>query len=169
MRSIELDLLHPGPRTHWLGWLLLVLGLAVFFWTMWQDRQLDHALSGQRMAAERLRPAAVSRRITQPAESPGHLEIQSAASQLDIPWSDLLIRLEKSRSKKIALLSLDADGRKPVVTMVAEARNLQEMLSYIESLKNDAKFKSVQLASHLLREDDPQIPVRFTLQVRWRE
>jgi hypothetical protein len=53
--------------------------------------------------------------------------------------------------------------------MVAEARNLQDMLSYIESLKGDANFKSVQLASHLLREDDPQMPVRFTLLLGWRE
>lgn len=169
MRSIALDLLHPRPRTHWLGWLLLALGLSAIGWTMWQDRQLGLAVSGQRMAAERLRPAAVSRPSARPAESPEHLEMQSAASQLGLPWSDLLVGLEKSRSKKIALLSLDADGRKPVVTMVAEARNLQDMLGYIESLKGDAKFKSVRLVSHLLREDDPQMPVRFTLLVRWRE
>jgi hypothetical protein len=169
VRSIALDLLHPGPRTVWQGWLFLSLGLTAFVWTMWQDRQLDHALSDQRMAAERLRPAAALRKPAQPAKSPGYLEIQSAASQLDLPWSDLLVRIEKSRSKKIALLSLDADGRKPVVTMVAEARNLQDMLSYIESLKGDANFKSVHLASHLLREDDPQMPVRFTLLLGWRE
>lgn len=168
MRSIELDFLHPRPRTHWIGWLLLVLGVAAFGWTMWQDRQLELAVSGQRMAAERLRPAAVSKLSAQPAENPGHQEIQSAASQLGLPWSDLLVRLEKSRSGKVALLSLDADARKPVVTMVAEARNLQDMLSYIESLKDDANFKSVQLASHLLREDDPQMPVRFTLLLGWR-
>jgi hypothetical protein len=42
------------------------------------------------------------------------------------------------------------------------------MLAWIDELKDKAGFASVTLASHTVREDDPQQPIRFVLRLVWR-
>lgn len=85
-----------------------------------------------------------------------------------VPWADLFVRLETNRPKRIALVALEADARKPEATLTAEARTAKDMLAYIEQLKGEAGFASVTLASHALQESDPQQPLRFVLRLVWK-
>jgi len=168
MTRLHIDFLHPYPRSHFLGWLLLLAGIVLVSWTVWNLRQLDISLTEESAKTRQFRPAGSTSLVPRRAETADQSEVLSAAEQLKLPWSDLFVNLEKVQSSRIALLSLEADSRKTEATLTAEAKNLREMLAYIERLKKDAGFKSVVLSSHALREEDPQLPVRFVLRVQWR-
>lgn len=168
MAALKLDFLHPLPRPHWLGWLLLLAGIGAAAWTAWHNRQLDAALADESARASRLQMPGPTPRQARRTATPESTEVLSAREQLTLPWSRLLAGLEAAQSKRIALLALDADGRKPDATLTAEARNLRDMLAYMETLKQRGGFNSVVLASHQLRDEDPQKPVHFVLRLRWR-
>lgn len=168
MRSLKLDFLHPYQGPHWLAWPLLAGGLVMAIWVGWSNRQLDLDLAKASAQATQQRPQPSVRLSSIAAPGADITEAQSAREQLSLPWGSLFSDLEKAQSKRIALISLDADGRKNEATLTAEARNLWDMLAYIELLKSKAGFKSVILASHVMREKDPQLPVRFVLRLGWK-
>lgn len=167
MRTLRLDFLHPFPRPHWAGWLLLAAGLGLAVWVGWQGRLAQTALDEARAAAPQ--PVAATARRPLPA---GAGEAQTAArqsgEQLATPWGGLFVRLETTLPKGIALIALEADARKPEASLTAEARTAKDMLAWIEQLKDEAGFASVTLASHALQESDPQQPLRFVLRLAWR-
>jgi Tfp pilus assembly protein PilN len=168
MRALKLDFLHPHPRPGWPAWLMLAAGLALAGWTAWHDGQLDRAIAAQLAEQSRLNATPRLARAARVASAPGQAGTVQADEQLSLPWNALLSRLEKVQSRQVALLSLEADGRKTEATLTAEARSLNDMLAYIETLKRDAGFRSVTLSSHVLREEDPQLPYRFVLRLGWR-
>jgi hypothetical protein len=169
MRRLKLDFLHPFPRPHWAAWLLLAAGLGLAAWTGWQDQQVVRALAvaAAESPAPRTPPAArrAARATTDEAQTGA---AESARAQLAAPWGELFGRLESNRPGGIALLSLDADARKPEATLAAEARSVKDMLAWIEQLKGEAGFPGVTLASHTVQDADPQRPVRFVLRLAWR-
>ena len=168
MRRLTLDFLHPLPRPHWAAWGLLAAGLGLAAWVGLQGQQLQSALD-QAVAAAPQSDAATARR-PQRATTAGEEQsvAREAGEQLATPWGDLFIRLETNRPKRIALVALEADVRKPEATLTAEARNPKDMLAYVEQLKGEAGFASVTLASHAVQEGDPQRPLRFVLRLFWR-
>jgi hypothetical protein len=167
MRSLRLDFLHPLPRPHWAGWLLLAAGIAMAVWVGWQDRQVGTALA-EALAAAPPETKTAARRTTRVAPGEQQQAAESAQAQLLVPWGDLFVRLEANRPKRIALVALEADARKTEATLTAEAKNARDMLAWIDELKDKAGFASVTLASHTVREDDPQQPIRFVLRLVWR-
>ena len=167
MRTLRLDFLHPLPRPHWAGWLLLAVGLGLAGWTGWQGRQLQAALDDAVAAAPR-QAAGTTRRPARATAGEEQTAARAAREQLALRWGDLLVRLETSRPKNIALVALEADARKPEATLTAEARTANDMLAWIEQLKGEAGFASVILASHAVQESDPQQPLRFVVRLVWK-
>ena len=169
MRRLKLDFLHPFPRPHWAAWLLLAAGLALAVWVGWQDQQVARALAVATAESPVPRTPAVPRRAAR--ATPGDAQAgaaESAQAQLATPWGELFARLESNRPGRIALLSMDADARKPDVTLTAEARSVKDMLAWIEQLKGEAGFHSVTLASHAVQDADPERPIRFVLRLGWK-
>jgi len=167
MRTLRLDFLHPFPRPHWAGWLLLAAGLGLAVWVGWQGRQAQDALD-EAVAAAPKPVAATARRPASAMASEEQTAALQSGEQLDMPWGGLFVRLETNLPKGIALVALEADARKPEATLTAEARTAKDMLAWIEQLKGKAGFASVTLASHALQESDPQQPLRFVLRLVWR-
>jgi hypothetical protein len=167
MRTLTLDFLHPFPRPHWAGWLLLAVGLGLAVWAGWQGRQAQAALDEAVSAVPQSAVAATSRPVRATAGE-AQTAARAAREQLAVRWGDLLVRLETHRPKRIALVALEADERKPEATLTAEARTVKDMLAYIEQLKGEAGFTSVTLASHAVQEGDPQQPLRFVVRLAWR-
>jgi hypothetical protein len=167
MRTLRLDFLHPLPRPHWAAWLLLAAGLGLAAAIGWKGQQVRHALDEAVAAAPR-QPAAAAQRSsrTRPAGEPA--VASQAREQLAVPWGDLFVRLETHRPKRIALVALEANERKPEATLTAEARTAQDMLAYIERLKGEAGFASATLASHAVQEGDPRQPLRFVVRLVWK-
>jgi hypothetical protein len=155
------------PRPHWAAWLLLGAGVGLAVWVGWQDRQVSAALAEAEASAPREARASAAR-SARPVARNAAATGESAQAQLRAPWGDLFLRLEANRPKRIALLALEADARKNEATLTAEAKNARDMLAWIDELKDKAGFASVILASHSLREEDPQQPIRFVLRVVWR-
>lgn len=168
MAVLKLDLLHPLPRPHGLGWLLLLAGIGATLGVGWQSWRLDAALAEESARAAKLKPPAAQRAVSR-APAPTPSEVLAAREALALPWSRLLSGLETVQSPRIALLALDADGRKPEATVTAEARSLRDVLAYVERLKREAGFRRVVLTSHQVQEDDPQRPVRFVVRLGWRQ
>lgn len=161
MRSLKLDFLHPQPTAGWPAWLLLVAGLALAGWALWHDGQLNQELAAETAEQRRLGKSPVARNA-------GQAGTPMADEQLLLPWNELFGKLESVKTKDIALISLEADGRKTEAVLTAETRHFNDMLAYIESLRNEAGFRTVTLSSHVLREEDPQQPYRFVLRLGWR-
>ncbi len=167
MRSLRLDFVHPLPRPHWAAWLLLAVGVALAAWVGWQDRQVTAALSDA-VAAAPAEPRTPARRTAQVAAGQTAAAAESAEAQLQVSWGELFLRLEANRPKRIAMVGIEADARRSEATLTAEAKSARDMLAWIDELKDKAGFASVVLASHTVREDDPQQPIRFVLRVVWK-
>lgn len=168
MRRLTLDFLHPFPRPHWAAWLLLAVGLGLAAWVGWQGEQVGRALAVAAAGSPAPRTPPAARRAARAETGADEAAAESSRAHLATPWRDLFVRLENSRPKRIALLALEADARKPEATLTAEARSAKDMLVWVEQLKGEAGFRSVTLASHTLQESDPQRPVRFVLRLVWR-
>lgn len=165
MRRLTLDFLHPLPRPHWAGWLLLAAGASLAAWSGWQGVQTQTALDAAVAAAPRAPAAARSRPVAAVDEQSA---ARQAREQLAIPWDALFVRLEANLPKTVALVALEADARKPDATLTAEAMSAQDMLAWIEQLKLEGGFASVTLVSHALQESEAQQPLRFVLRLDWR-
>ncbi|MFN3750718.1 MAG: hypothetical protein ACK4SR_05060 [Thiobacillus sp.] len=165
MRRLALDFLHPLPRPHWAGWLLLAAGLALAGMSGWQGAQTQTALDAAVAAAPQV--ARVPARRAAPVVD-GAQAAREANAQLAIPWDALFVRLEANLPKTVALVALEADARKPEATLTAEAMSAQDMLAWIEQLRLEAGFARVTLVSHALQENEAQQPLRFVLRLDWR-
>ncbi|HXA46702.1 MAG TPA: PilN domain-containing protein [Burkholderiaceae bacterium] len=95
--------------------------------------------------------------------------VNTAIAQLNIPWRDVFNAIEAATPKTIALVSLQPDAKRGLVTVVAEAKSSDDMIAYIEQLKKQSFLTGVWLSKHEINEQDPNKPLRFQLDVQWRE
>lgn len=165
MRGLKLNFLQAFPPPHWSVRALLVAGVLSLAWVVWQGQEARRELDTAVAAAPK---PVVAQRTSRNAAGMAAGASQSAQAQLTAPWGELFARLENSRPENIALLALEADVRRTEATLTAEARNAGDMLAYVETLRKEADFAAVTLASHTLQESDPQLPLRFVLRLAWR-
>lgn len=165
MERLHLDLLRGAPRPPLAAWLLLAAGLGLASLVGWRYLETGRALAAEQEAAAGLQPAPAAR----PARAtPRTAAAETGRTQLDLPWGALFARLEHSRPAAIALVALEADGRKREAGLTAEARSPAAMLDYLARLRREPGLAEVTLVSHAVREDDPQRPLRFALRFTWR-
>ena len=88
-------------------------------------------------------------------------------SQLTLPWDQLFSAVEDAADKDVALLAIQPDRRKGVVTIGGEAKDIAAMLDYMRRLGGEKSLKGVALLSHQIQLNDPQKPVRFDLSAKW--
>lgn len=88
-------------------------------------------------------------------------------SQLTLPWDQLFSAVEDAADKDVALLSIQPDRRKGMVTIGGEAKDIAAMLDYMRRLGDEKPLKGVALLSHQIQLNDPQKPVRFNLSAKW--
>lgn len=89
--------------------------------------------------------------------------------QLTLPWERLFDSMEAVARKDVALLALAPDPERHLVKIGIEAKNAQAGLDYVRSLEEQPIFQEVQVQSHQIQIQDPDKPIRFTLQATWRE
>jgi hypothetical protein len=68
----------------------------------------------------------------------------------------------------IAVLGVEPDREKGRIRIVAEARDLQLALAYIERLQKSRVLRYPMLDSHEVRTEDRDRPVRFQLSADWK-
>lgn len=152
---------------------LSVLGLAIaaLIATGWQM-----AATRQESAVAQAELQALGRRQPAPAAQPKpllSLEERRAwnqvVRQLNTPWASLLAALEAVTPEDVALVSIEPDARQASVRLQAEAKSLDALLAYAQALKGAEPFAEVTPVKHETNEQDPNRPVRLTMNLRLRD
>lgn len=148
--------------------LALVLASTALGGVAWQAHTLD--LEQTRLRAAVLQAqVVVARPAPRPVQTSTPLEtlrqMDRVTGRLNVPWTDLFDAIERTASQKVALLTLEPDARTGSIALTAEARSLDDLLSYAEALGQDPAVAVVRMAQHDLRAQEPGQPVRMILSV----
>ena len=181
MRKVNIDFAPPGvarsilrmPRQ---GWALLFAVLAAAMALLAASSALrreqgEVALlraQAQARAATQAQAQAAPVAVRAPVPEAQANAVNAAVLQLNLPWRALHDAVQAGTPANIALLALEPDARKSTVRITAEAKTSEDMIAYVEQLQKDEWFSAVVLARHELYEQDPNRPIRFQLDARWR-
>lgn len=178
MRKMQIDFAAPSVRrtlyrTSPLAWAALLAGGALCagalyagYHTMAQLRAADARIARTEQARQPAAPlrADVPKAVIPEAQAKA---VNAAILQLNLPWRALQQSVAESTPKDIALLALEPDPRKQVLKITAEAKSADEMIGYIEQLKQQEFFAGAVLVRHEIMESDPNRPLRFQVEVQW--
>jgi len=92
-----------------------------------------------------------------------------AIRQLNLPWKDLYLALERSTPRRIALLSIEPDAARRLLKLEAQSPSPEAMLDYLGMLRKDGFFSSVALVRHEADETSSSRVVRFMIEATWKE
>lgn len=96
-------------------------------------------------------------------------KIRATVADLSTPWDDLLASLEGLDMQGVGLLSLEPNKNKKQVMLTGEAKNIESMLNYVESVSTLPMLSKVYLQNHMIELDAPNQPVSFTIAADWNE
>lgn len=163
MARLEFDFHGRSTRPGKLG-ITLALAGAVALGLGWSRLQAARATGAgialQIAALEQDKPRPVAKPAAHGDDTQSRIKEQLAYS-----WQPAFDALAASRSKKIALVSLDAVQAKSQLRLVAEARRLADAVDFIDALRQQPGVKRAVLIQHEVMFDDVQQPVRFSILV----
>ena len=178
MKRVRIDFAPPGLartiyRTGPAAWALATLALAlcaaagVIGWQMHvRQRALESQLA---LVRTHVAPGAVVSapppRVAIPAAQAA--AVNAAVLQLNTPWQALRDAIGAATPATIALLTLEPDPRRRSMRITAEAKTSDDMIAYVEQLKQQEMFGTVALVRHEISELDPNRPIRFQLDAQW--
>lgn len=174
MQRLSLDLVK-SPMPAWPG--MLVLAIAIMC-TLFSYRQylvvsernaaMESELAQVAAARQKLHAARQPSALSSAELEAGDRRAREVASFLLLPWRDLFAALESASHDGVALLAIEPDHKKHQLRITAEARNFDILTGYLERLGNARQLTFVRLLRYEVREDDPQHPLRFTIEASWR-
>lgn len=171
-RAIELDFLAPaGPRPG-AGMLLLAagaLGAALLGWRFFLlhdeaarlAERIDTLRSGR---VERVEP----RGGASPQRAAELARARAVLASLAAPWEELFADIEASVGPGVALLGIQPDLANGRVVVAGEAKSIRHGLAFADRLGRGRVLHDAALTHHEVRTQEPERPVRFTLEARWR-
>jgi hypothetical protein len=178
MKRVRIDFAPPGlarslHRTGPLAWSLAVLAgvlcaaAAAIGWQMLaRQRVLDAQLALVRAHASV--PVTVAAAAPQPQIGEAQAAaVNAAVLQLNLPWRALRDAVAAATPKQVALIALEPDPRRRSMKITAEAKTSDDMIAYVEQLKQQELFGAVALLRHETNELDPNRPIRFQLDAQW--
>lgn len=178
MKRVRIDFAPPSlartvHRTGPLGWTLALLAIvlcAAAGAIGWQMLARQSVLASQLalVRAHVAMPATVV--VAAPAAQIGEPQaaaVNAAVLQLNLPWRALHDAIGAATPSNIALLALEPDPRRHSMKITAEAKNSDDMIAYVEQLKQQELFGAVALLRHEINELDPNRPIRFQLDAEW--
>jgi len=179
MKPMQINFATPGwravlYRTHpamlaagALGALLLLAGAATGMQAAQQQAAREESLRAQqrKQAAAARIPERKPETVIPEAQA---VAVNAAILQLNLPWRQLQDAVAAANTPAVALLSLEPDPRKQTMKITAEAKNSDDMVGYIEQLKQQEFFSGAALMRHEINDQDPNRPLRFQVEVQWR-
>lgn len=179
MRAMQIDFATGGWRStlyrmHPLVLLAGVLGLALLLagGALGVQAAKQQALREESLRAQQRKQASAVRVPERKPETmipeAQAVAVNAAILQLNLPWRDLQDAVAAANTPAVALLALDPDPRKQRLKITAEAKNSDDMVGYIEQLKQQEFFAGAALLRHETNDQDPNRPLRFQVEVQWR-
>jgi Tfp pilus assembly protein PilN len=164
-RPLELDYVARPRAARTLGMLVLALGIVAAGLLVERYRAVNLELQ----QVETQRSLLGSQRLALRASSPRQLDeeakrVESVLRQLALPWGAIIESVEDASTADVALLQLQPDAQQRQLRLGAEARSQQAMLEYLQRLAATRGLTEVHVINHQVRSEDPQHPVRFTVQ-----
>lgn len=168
-RSLRRSLFHIHPAVLALAGvgLLLCAGAVFGYWRLLeQQREREHQLQHmrERVAVLSARPVEVTKVAIPEAQASF---VNGAILQLNLPWRELQDAVLAATPRNVALLAMEPDPRQRILKITAETKNSDDMVAYIEALKEQESFSGVLLSRHEINEQDPNRPLRFQLEATW--
>lgn len=175
MRRLDFEFQRP-PRRAWPGWALLAMGLFLLAEMGYSYSALkaqlaaaEHEGSASRAKAPRELAQRLSGVAGRDASAGEVAQAVAVLERLALPWEELFAAIERASAGQVALLALQPDAEKGAITLSGEARDHAGMLAYVTRLRQERVFSAVHLASHEVREADPQRPIAFSIAATWRK
>jgi hypothetical protein len=166
---IYLDFAHDRRHRALLGATLLgaalALGVALVVWLAALDSALESA--EQRNAAVQRRALAARNVAVVTLDAEEERKLASGLRQLTTPWEDLLGAAENAANPDVAVLSLQQEPAQNAFKLVAEARDTNAMLDYVQRLGEAKRIRSATLENHKVVVDQPGRPLRFAVTARY--
>lgn len=132
----------------------------------WNNRVERLEKQQQQKAAPRTRSSARIREFSQEIRK----EIAQAngiLDQINLPWETLFDSIESAATEQIALLSLQPNVSSRTLRISGEAKNMSELLDFVEALEREAVFENVHLLNYKVKQDNPHRPIVFLLTAAW--
>jgi len=179
MKPMHIDFATPGWRRtlHRLHPAMLAAGVAgallcVAAAALALQTAKEHDAREQLLDAQRRKAAAAARapaRLPEIAIPEAQASaVNAAVLQLNLPWRGLQEAVAAATPPAIALVALEPDARKQTLKITAEAKNADEMVAYVEQLKQQEFFLGAGLVRHEINAGDPNRPLRFQVEAQWR-
>lgn len=89
--------------------------------------------------------------------------------RLRTPWHELLAELEQAAELPVAVLSVDAEARGRTLRLAAEAKTMDDVLAFVERLRQSKRLDDVFLLGHEERKVGAATLIAFTVQANWPE
>ena len=87
--------------------------------------------------------------------------------QINLPWETLFDSIESAATEQIALLSLQPNVSNRTLRISGEAKNMSELLDFVEALERETVFENVHLLNYKIKQDNPHKPIIFLLTTAW--
>ena len=162
---------YQHARNPRLGWFLLVLGAVLCLGAMLSKQRLEREVAAVEAHLQGASKATAAQAAATSAGRTVETEFSEAADisrQLATPWQKLFQSVERAYAEEVALLSVQPDAQRGSVSIVGEAKEYRDVLSFVRRLNQEAPLQDAHLVSTEIREADPQRPLVFTVAARWR-
>lgn len=175
MRAIAIEFgrkrVAPGRLA---GVVLLVVATGVLVAQGWVFFTLQAEADAWQVDRRRLDRIAAAPRVQESAENREKLQAElrfanRVIDKLDMPWDALFGTVEAAGGDDAILLGIEPDAERRDVRLMGEAKDTEAMLAYLRELRRAPALRNAHLTGHQVNAQDPQRPVRFTIEAHWME
>ena len=95
------------------------------------------------------------------------IQANAILDQINLPWEALFDSIENAATEEIALLSLQPTVSSRTLRISGEAKNMSELLDFVEALERELTLENVHLLNYKIKQDNPHRPIVFLLTAAW--
>lgn len=170
MSRLDIDFAAvPRRGPNFAGLALLLAGAAALAMVSLEldDLEEQTAVAEARLKSLTRRSASATDKPASAPREAGDGAVGEALARLRAPWPELLEQLAALADLPVALLDLDAEARGHSLRLAGEARSLDDVLAFVERMRQSRRLDEVYLQGHELRKVGAAEVVAFTVQATW--
>jgi Tfp pilus assembly protein PilN len=160
----------PRRGSSLLGLALLLVGAVALglVWLDLDDLEQEVAAAETRLQSlTRRPPPTAAGKAANTAANAGENAASVVLSRLRTPWPELLEQLETLSELPVAVLDVEAQANGRGLRLAGEAKTMDEVLAYVEKLRQSRRFDEVVLRGHETRRVGASDVIAFSVQATW--